>query len=385
MFVRELKKDCCGCTTCMNICPQKCIEMTTDEEGFLYPHIDEKKCINCNLCRKICPFQEGGDNLKNESHNPIVLAAKHKDDDIRMSSSSGGAFTAISDFVLNENGVIIGVAFDDNFKVCHQVAFDKKGRDRFKGSKYVQSHLGDIFLKVQKHLEDKIVLFSGTPCQVAGLKAFLKDDYHNLITCDIVCHGVSSPKVFKDYLDFMENKFSSSTKNINFREKKTGWHSFSCVHEFENKIVSKVFSCNPFCSLFNKSLILRQSCHNCVFTNFERPSDITLADFWGIQRVKPEFDDNKGISLIILNTRKGELIFEKIKDCLYFRKSNVSECVQPNLREPTKSSGKRNMFWKDYKNRGFKYVAKKYTGFGIISNIKHIIILLLTKTRYLNK
>jgi len=379
VLVKEVKVNCSGCTACLNICPQECIEMIADEEGFFYPQIDEKKCTNCNLCRKICPFEEKGYNIEKNLEIPKVYAIKHKNDEIRMASSSGGVFTSISDFVLKENGVIIGAAFDNNFKVCHQEAFDKKDRDRFRGSKYVQSDLGDIFVKVKKHLDDKMVLFSGTPCQVAGLKSFLKVEYDNLITCDMVCHGVPSPKVFKDYISFMENTLSDKTTDINFRDKITGWHKFSFTHTYENRKISKVFNRNPFCFMFSNHLIIRPSCHNCVFTNFTRPSDITIADYWGIGKFKPDFDDNKGVSLAILNTNKGELLFEKIRSDFDVQLSNLADCIQPNLKEPTKPSPKRSMFWNDYYNRGFEYVAKKYAGYGFINNIKRIIIILLIK------
>jgi coenzyme F420-reducing hydrogenase beta subunit len=367
---------CSGCTACMNSCPANAISMVADSEGFNYPIIDDTKCIECGICQKVCPFHNAYDTEDN-FEIPLAYAVKHKDDSIRISSSSGGMFTALSNYILNKNGVIYGVAFDDDFRVSHQKAETTSERDKFKGSKYVQSSLGDIFLDLKIELEKgKYVLFTGTPCQTAGLKAYLRNKkYNKLIVCDLVCLGTFSPLIWYDYKSLLVKKKKAHLQYINFRDKTNGWHKSRTRIYFENGLtIYNSPLVEIFDSLFFQHMALRPSCHACVFKNLNRPSDITMADFWGIERINPVFDDNKGISLVLINTQKGEAIFENIKENLLYLSSNINECRQRTLMQADAEPPQRNIFWQDYYCHGFEYVAKKYTSYGLINKIKRNVL-----------
>ena len=370
--VYEKKENCSGCTACKFVCPVKAIEMKPDEEGFLYPSINQEICTDCDLCKKICAFQNGyekSDNLE----TPFVYAVKHKNEEIRLTSTSGGAFTGISDFILESGGVVYGAAFDDNFRVIHNKASTKSERDKFKGSKYIQSDLLDTFLEIKTLLaSDKTVLFSGTPCQTAGLGKFLeKVNTEKLFICDIVCHGVPSPLIWKDYLIYLENKYNSKLKQYNCRSKIFGWRKHTELVVFKNGATAyKSPNSQIHKNLFYTNKTLRPSCYKCKYTNFQRPSDFTIADFRGIERSLPEFDDDIGVSLVLVNTQKGFNLFERIKSNLIYKESNVQDCLQRNLEQPTSKPKNRELFWKDYQKYGFKHIAKKYGGLSLKSLIK---------------
>ena len=235
MLIYERKEECCGCTACMSICPQQAITMIADEEGFLYPSINQELCIECDLCKKVCPFS---DNYRTSGNydQPLVYAAKHKDDNVRMNSSSGGMFTAISDYILDIDGVIFGAAFDENFVVRHQRAETVEERNKFRGSKYVQSNLVGVFKDIKNELnKGRTVLFTGTPCQNAGLRSYLNKNYDNLYLCDIVCHGTPSPLIFENYKSFMQKKYKSRIKELSFRDKLLGWRSQAVGIQFINQ------------------------------------------------------------------------------------------------------------------------------------------------------
>ena len=361
------KKDCCGCTACVNICPNSAIEMKACGEGFDYPEINEGKCIQCGLCVKVCAFQNAQDD-KHEAP-PLVYAAKHKCDEVRMNSSSGGAFAAISDEILNRGGVIYGAGFDDSLTVTHQRAVTTYDRDRFRGSKYVQSDLGDIFVQVKSDLMGgKYVLFTGTPCQCGGLKSFLtllKVPHDKLILCDLLCHGVPSPMVWKDHLKHVNKDII----DYKFRDKSAGWgnwRSFSVtITHNDTKQIKKIHLKFSLLNLFLEHYILRQACHNCKYTKTNRCSDITMADFWGIERCMPDFEDSKGVSLLLINTDKGKDLFGAVKHEFQYRESNIKDCMQGVLRTPTPAAVKRGQFWEDYRNKGYLYAAKKYTNYGL--------------------
>lgn len=367
---------CSGCTACKHSCPYNAISMVEDKEGFKYPEIDGSKCVDCGICRQICPFHRNYSKKFNLSV-PYVYAVKNRNDDVRFTSSSGGVFTAISDYVLENSGVVYGAAFDENFTVCHQKSYNKRERDKFKGSKYVQSDLDDIFSDIKAELDaGKMVLFTGTPCQTAGLRAFLKNkQYERLILCDLVCNGVPSPLLWKEYTSFITEKSKSELKAYNFRYKEDSWHNGSVFAKFQNgNIMKNEPLTNIFINIFYSHNAHRPSCYNCVFTNFERPSDVTIGDFWGIEEVKPQFDDDKGISLVIINSKTGIKVFNSIKDDIIFMESNMNECIQRNLVRPTPISSSRDKFWEDYNKRGFEYIAKKYTSYGLINRMKLYVI-----------
>lgn len=373
--VFDKKDECCGCTACKSICPTKAIEMISDEEGFLYPLINQNFCIDCGLCKKVCAFQKLNDE-SNRFETSAVYAAKHKDDVVRMSSTSGGAFTAISDYVFNQEGVVYGVAFDEEMNVIHQIANTKEEREKLKGSKYVQSDLKNTYVDIKKLLEDGIiVLFTGTPCQTAGLSSFLAGiNTERLILCDIVCHGTPSPLMWSNHIKNLQNREGSRVVNYYCRHKVKGWHAHNEMVVFKNgKKEYKSSRSQKHKLLFYSHNILRPACHNCKYTNLIRPSDITLADFWGIEKTMLNFDDNKGISLILVNTLKGKDVFNKVKENLIYKKSNTKACLQPQLQYPSPKSERRIQFWNDYNSKGYEYIAKKYGGCNVITRVKRYI------------
>jgi coenzyme F420-reducing hydrogenase beta subunit len=378
MIAYDKKEDCSGCTACQNICPHDAISMQADREGFLYPVINEEHCNDCGLCQKICPFQNNY-KISGNFKQPLVYAAKHRSDEVRMNSSSGGMFTAISDYILSNAGVIYGAAFDKQFKVCHQRAENKGERNKFRGSKYVQSDLNGVFTEIKNELKNgRMVLFTGTPCQNAGLHAFLNKSYENLYLCDIVCHGTPSPLLWQEYIHFLEKKNKSRLISYSFRHKGIGWRGYNVYAVFDNgKNKLNTTEVLTYTRIFGSDLALRSSCYNCKFCNFHRPSDITIADFWGIEKSMPEFDDNKGISLVLVNSTKGQGLFQQVSNGLYYRESNTKDCLQPNLHSPSQVSLLREQFWQEYSDKGFEYVLKRYAAYGTIAQTKKTIVKVL--------
>jgi coenzyme F420-reducing hydrogenase beta subunit len=383
MLIYDRKEECCGCSACMSICPKQAITMVSDEEGFFYPSINQELCNECNLCKKVCPFS---DNYRTNGNydQPLVYAAKHKDDNVRMNSSSGGMFTAISDYILDIDGVIYGAAFDENFVVRHQKARTAEERNKFRGSKYVQSNLIGIFGDIKNELKKgRTVLFTGTPCQNAGLRAFLNKGYDNLYLCDIVCHGTPSPLIFESYIRYCERKNKSCIKEYYCRFKGNGWHSHTEKAVYVNgKEDSTSLLSQSHKALFYSHVVLRPACHNCKFCNFSRPSDITIADFWGIEKCMPDFDDNIGVSLVLINSSMGQELFHNISKDIYCRESNTTDCLQSNLHAPSQLSPRRDKFWQDFQNKGFEYVLKEYAGYSLRIKIKIFIKRLLAKLEY---
>lgn len=358
MFLEDNNKYLCsGCTACKNICPQNAIEMIEDEEGFKYPVINKDLCIECGLCFKSCPNVE-----KNSKNNIIeVYGAKNKNNEERATSRSGGVFVAMSDYILENNGIIYGAKLNNDFSVSHFRATNKEERFYLKGSKYVQSDMGDTIKKVKEDLlENKKVLFSGTACQVAGvLSAIPKNLQEKLYTCDLICHGVPSPKIYEQFLEYIEKTENKKIKEFIFRDKDFGWETHYETFIFEDGTKK---STQYFRNLFLSDNLLRPSCYKCNYANKNRPADITIADFWGIDEVNPQFNDNKGVSLVIINTAKGKEMFEKIKDNLLIINCSIEDCIKHTytLSNPTPISEEREQFWKDYKNNDFNYIIEKY-------------------------
>ena len=359
------KNDCCGCTACASICSHNAISMKPDALGFLYPFVDEKKCVDCGLCDKVCVFNNNYDTSRNFP-TPIVYGARHKNIDEVMKSRSGAAFVAISDYVLEQGGVVYGVGYKDHFKVSHKRAITKEQRDEFRGSKYVQSDLCGVFQNVKEDLCNGIfVLFSGTPCQTAGLNAYIgKKLRENLLLVDIVCHGVPSPYIWRDYLLYIEKKRKKIVKAVDFRNKKIGgWADQIDTYVFENE--QEVDNKLIFATIFDSEITLRKSCHHCKYTNTNRPSDITLADFWGWEKVNPEANiDNKGLSLILCNTEKGLNIFQEVKHCMIFFEVFTKDYMQNRLTSPTIPHPRRDEFEKYYAKYGFEKAMKRFALMG---------------------
>lgn len=300
---------------------------------------------------------------------PKVYAVKHKNEATRAASRSGGIFTALSDQVLSNSGVIYGCVLNDNFNAVHIRADNTEERNRMRGSKYIQSKLGDTFKNVKVDLDaGKSVLFSGTSCQVAGLKRYLGKEYGNLFCVDIVCHGVPSKKVWDAYLHWQEQKNQSKVTSVDFRNKKDfGWRDHVETLYFEN---GNFTSSRVFKNLFYGHMVLRPSCYECPYKSVIHPGDITIADYWGIEKAAPEFDDNKGVSLVLINNEAGERAFEEVKDKLIWKNTRLEDCLQPPLKAPFPKPDNRERFWVDFRNKSFEYVAKKYGGIGLENDTK---------------
>lgn len=366
-LVKE-KGQCCGCRTCEYVCPKSAITMETDSQGFWYPTIDSEKCIDCGLCLKKCAFQSGY-KKRMEFEPAYGYAARHKDMDILMKSRSGGAFTAITDHILSEGGVIYGAGYDEKkgfFKVVHKRAETEEQRNEFRGSKYVQSDLGDVFLQVKKDLKNgRKVLFSGTGCQVGALHTFLGREYENLLTLDIVCHGVPSPKIWEDFLKMREKEKGGKITGVDFRDKvRFGWEG----HRESIWVDEKRYSSKLYTKIFHLATDYRPSCFQCVYTNRNRVGDITIADFWGHEKAVPGFnEDNKGVSLVLVNTQKGYDMWN-----IASKDMDVIDCTgypyrHMNMKRPTKKPDNYDEFWQDYEENGFAFIMKKYCNYDVSS------------------
>lgn len=317
MIIITDPQDCCGCSACQKICPKKCITMQEDSEGFLYPIFDINKCIECGLCERTCPVIN-----PQPPHLPLITyAAKNIDEQIRLQSSSGGVFTALAEIIIKSGGVIFGACFNENWEVIHNSVETIEDLKTLRGSKYVQSDMRDCYPQVKHYLDQKrVVLFSGTPCQISGLKQYLKHDYDTLLTVDFICHGVPSRKLWRMYLkEIKRYKFSFFNKkldlkkisDISFRNKRNGWknYDFYLSLEFEDYIYEDFYEPhheNSFMKAFLSDICLRPSCYHCPSKSGKSRSDITIADFWNIQDSLPSFDDNKGVSTVLINTLKGK-------------------------------------------------------------------------------
>ena len=305
------KKDCCGCGACVQRCPKKCISIIEDHEGFLYPIVDKSRCVDCSLCNNVCPCINNG----NLGIPVKVYAAKHKNGKIREESSSGGVFTFLAEYVIEKGGVVFGARFDDNFDVMHDFVDKVDDLSFFRGSKYVQSRIGSAYIKAEQFLRaGKMILFSGTPCQIRGLKLFLKKEYANLLTVDFICHGVPSPEVWRRYKqellsNYQKNGNLPSIAKISFRDKSLGWKRFCfsvdlLINNQREISLQEPMDKNIFLRGFLSNLYLRPSCYKCPTKSLKSGSDIMIADFWGIQEIHPEIDDNKGISMLMINNDK---------------------------------------------------------------------------------
>lgn len=370
------RKSCCGCSACFAVCPVKAISMKPDNEGFLYPAIDEKKCVGCYKCLKVCSFKEEQAKRRNncsggadkdisyckvpKKHN--LYAVKHKDDKIRAASRSGGIFTALSDAVLEDGGTVYGCILSENFEAVHTRASTVTERNAMRGSKYVQSSMRDVFRMVKNDLGSrKKVLFSGTPCQIAGLKKYLlceEQTIENLYCVDVICHGVPSPEIWKAYLNWQQERNHSKVIGVDFRNKTDyGWAEHIETLWFEN---GKRVDSRIFVELFFGHCCTRLSCHDCPYKSMVRPSDITIGDYWGIEKAAIGFDDNKGVSFVLLNTKKGMDMFELVSEKLQYKQTRIEDSMQPSLYESFPIPDNRERFWNDFYNKPFSYMVRKY-------------------------
>lgn len=312
------------------------------------------------------------------SKTPTVFAVKHKDFETRMESRSGGIFTALSDYFLDNNGVVYGCVLKDKLTAVHTRAETKEERNKMRGSKYIQSEMGSTFKSVQQDLQsNRPVLYSGTSCQVAGLKAFLGKEYDNLFCVDIVCHGVPSPLVWKKYVEWIEQENNASVVSVDFRNKKNfGWstHIESLTLSNGNQIDSEIFK-----NLFYAHNILRPCCYKCPYKSTMHPGDITIADYWGIEIAAPDFSDNKGVSLVLVNNSRGMQVFNVVSDSLIYKETRIEDSLQPPLKAPFERPDNRDKFWRDFHKKDFGYIAQKYTKPSFSAKLKKKIKRLIKK------
>lgn len=380
------KSKCSGCNACVQICPKQCIRMQEDCEGFLYPLVNDDMCVDCKLCEKVCPIIN-----QNEPRRPLkIYAAKHPDDEIRLNSSSGGVFTLLAEQVIAEGGVVFGARFDESWQVVHDYTETVEGLAAFRGSKYVQSVIGNTYKSAQDFLEQgRKVMFTGTPCQIAGLRKFMRKEYGNLLTVDVVCHGVPSPLVWRKYLeetrenlraerDAGKNTVSSSLKDlpvitgISFRDKTHGWKKYgfrlryaaskaagnsvsSSANDSEHTLLQP-FPENVFMKGFLSNFYLRPSCYACTARTGKSGSDISIADFWGVQSYYPEFDDDRGVGLVLVNSDKGRKAYEQTNsdsiESTYEQGLNQNPCLEHSVAR-TKHV---KTFWDNFSLKGMDAV-----------------------------
>lgn len=323
------KQDCCGCHACASVCPKQCISMEQDAEGFLYPKADEALCVKCGMCEAVCPVLNPV--RSDENVTPAAYAALHTDDQIRAESSSGGVFSALAQEVLDRKGIVFGAAWTEDFRQVRHIAVESEAElSSLRGSKYLQSEMWDCYARVRSALkEGRAVLFSGTPCQVEGLHTFLGREYENLLLVDIVCHGVPAPAVWQRYLSQCSETAGAGIRSVSFRDKQTGWKQYKVKLFWENGAYQvRSLRKDPFMQAFLGNACLRPSCHNCRFKKVSRVSDLTLADFWGIEDVCPEMDDDRGTSLVLVHSEKGGRMLESVK--LQIRQVTLEEALKAN-------------------------------------------------------
>lgn len=327
--LKQKNLKCSGCTACFAICPKDAITMQADLEGFKYPVIDKSKCIDCGLCCKVCSLENMYGNF---GEDKTSFACSAKDENFAKQSSSGGVFAILANMYIQEQAAIYGAAFDYNWNVCH-IRVDKKDElKRLYTSKYVQSDMGNTFRQVKSDLDNgKKVLFAGTPCQVAGLKTYLQKDYLNLLAVDFICHGVPSPLVWQRYIDKLEQDLKSKIKEISFRDKKDGWKNYYFKLSIVNgDVFYEKHGDNTYMKGFLKDLYLRPSCYDCKFKTLQRASDITLADFWGIEKIIPDMNIDKGVSLCWPSSEKGKRALADVLKQTDYYEVKLKEAIRDN-------------------------------------------------------
>ncbi|MBQ4056186.1 MAG: Coenzyme F420 hydrogenase/dehydrogenase, beta subunit C-terminal domain, partial [Bacteroidaceae bacterium] len=347
------KANCCGCCACVDACKQKAINLKNDNEGFWYPHVDTNLCNNCGLCQKICPELNISKLKKNDSEKPIkTIAAIHKNMSIRWDSTSGGAFSAFAEYMYEHGGYVSGAIYNNDFTVKNFVSNDPNDLIKLRSSKYLQSKAEGIYEEIANLLKkDKKVLACGTPCQMAALRSFLKKDYENLIIIDFICRGVNSPKVFRKYLDSLENNFGGKIIYIKEKNKEYGWRSLTRKIIFDNnKTYYGIGMKDDFRLGYHTNVFCRPSCYTCKYKDFPRIADITIADYWGIENINKNLDNDIGTSMILLNSKKGYAYFELIKNKLEYIETDFNSIIKGNIalfKPIPKPTIDRNLFFED--------------------------------------
>lgn len=358
------KNQCCGCTACQSVCSHGALSMQPDEMGFFYPVVDDERCVDCGRCVSVCRFQGHGLRSREGYYDPpLVYGGRNKELAVLAKSQSGAAAYTITKKFVKSGGVAYGVVFSDDFTARHRRAVTEKEAEAFRGSKYVQSDLRGIFAQVKEDLSCGIkVLFTGTPCQVAGLKSSVPQRLQEgLFTIDLVCHATCSPKVWSEYLRYIRGKYGEDILAVDFRNKKFGWRSHVETFFLSGKEVDRI----TFRLLFYDNFIVRPSCASCPYANMHRVSDLSLGDFWGWQEHYSHWNDNKGISLFLVNTDKGQQLKTSVSDACLLVDSKPKYCLQPQLQGPVSLNPRYEAFVSDFLTKGFEYCGKKYADMGL--------------------
>ena len=385
-FVKIEEKDlCCGCTACYSVCPKNAIKMVRDNEGFLYPEVDKEKCVNCGMCKKVCPILNKS---KLNEFKPKAYLFQNSNEEIRKDSTSGGIFTAIGEFVIKNNGIVYGATFDDNFVVNHIGVESVDKLSKFRKSKYVQSNQNNCFKEIKQYLDNgKLVCYSGTPCQVGGLRAYLRKDYENLILVDIMCHSVPSPLVFEKYKRYILKKMNANKiLNINFRDKSKYGYKYSMMTvETDNGIYSQGIDTDPYLRAFFGDTSVRPSCYNCHFKTMKRVSDLTIWDCFNINEIDKSFDDDKGTTRVLVQSEKGKKLLENL-DNVRLKELDINIAIK-KVKEMTNSvnyNSKRKEFFENinddnvfekyyptnFKTKINSFVRKTLAVTGVYSSVK---------------
>lgn len=340
----------------------------------MYPVVDETACIKCGACQKACPIISP---FESENSERQAYAAYTKNEEIRAKSSSGGVFTELAAYVIQNGGVVFGAGFDEKWNVYH-ISVDKvEDLSKLRGSKYVQSTIGDAYRRVKDCLKDnRLVLFTGTPCQIGGLYSFLGREYENLIAVDFICHGVPSPYVWQEYIKYRRDSAASEISSISFRDKKLGWKTYSMQIDFVNGFqYSQPVTKDMYYKCFLSDLCIRPSCYECAFKKPSRQSDITLADFWGIQYIKPEIKDNGGLSLVLVNSPKGAELLKKLHKNFFMEAVDRENALKynPSVYKSVAMPSKRKVFLQHMQKNGFKETTKKFFGGTLLVKIKRLL------------
>ena len=360
------KSKCCGCCACVDVCTHQAISLKTDTEGFWYPIVDETKCVDCGLCDKVCPELNIADLKKNDFPQPAhTIAAINKKMSVRWDSTSGGAFSALAETMYEEGGYVGGAIYNEDFSVKNFISNNPDDLKKLRSSKYLQSKAEGVYKEIRELLrKGEKVLACGTPCQMAALRSFLRKDYDNLIIVDFICRGVNSPKVYRKYLDSLERKFGGKVVYVKAKNKELGWRNLTRKVVFDNgKSYYGVGMIDDFRRGYHTNVYCRPSCYSCQYKGFPRMADITIADYWGIEKVDPNMDNNIGTSMILLNSNKGIAFFEKAKAKLEWEETKFESILPGNiaLRKPIEPAKiNRREFFEDLDKGTFEEVTAKY-------------------------
>ena len=363
-MIKIVSKDqCCGCHACATVCPRSAITMNADREGFLYPKVDTDLCVECGLCERVCPLNQTV--KSDEGKKPSAYAAKNKDESVRRVSSSGGVFTLLAERVLDAGGVVFGAAFDGARRVRHIAVEKKEDLALLRGSKYLQSRIGDCYRRAREYLNaGRTVLFSGTPCQIGGLRSYLGKDFENLICQDIICHGVPASVTWERALIEYEKAFGAAVTDVSFRSKSSGWHGYSLSLTLADGRVEEISHGDvPYMTAFIGDLCLRPSCYACGFKGLSRVSDLTLADFWGIENVLPHMDDNKGTSLVFVHSERGAALLREISQKVELEAVDAADAVRhnPSMLHSARDGGEREAFMRDAETMPLLRAVRRHT------------------------